>query len=305
MCNNCKMNEIEKETRKLYHNIHKIQGDDPFIFHRMVDLLNTKYLKVNKNFFTDKICLDAGCGSNANATYSMLSMGVKKVHAMDLDETIFESIPKYLKEFDGKYEINTGSVLDLPYPDNFFDFTHCSGVLHSTGDVFRGFKELARVTKVGGILYTMTWGKGGLIREIINLLREKYKKDPEFKLQIDNLEINQFTDFFDWLALMLDSHDDDMKNMISSKKFHELFDIDLILTLKDRIITPIYDENSEEEIVKWLKDNGFTKIERLTRYPKYNNIRRMLSPVFYHYDSKFSKFLFGSGHVQIKAVKMK
>ena len=155
-----------------------------------------------------------------------------------------------------------------------------------------------------GVLYTMTWGKGGLIREIISLLRDKYKKEPEFKSQIDNLEINQFTDFFDWLALMLDSRDNDMKDMISSKKFRELFDVDLILTLKDRITTPIYDENSEEEIVEWLENNGFSKIERLSRYPKYKNIRRMLSPVFYHYDSKFSKFLFGSGHVQIKAVKM-
>ena len=42
------MNDIEKETRKLFHKIHKIQGDDPFIFNRIVDLLNTKYLKVDK-----------------------------------------------------------------------------------------------------------------------------------------------------------------------------------------------------------------------------------------------------------------
>lgn len=119
------------------------------------------------------------------------------------------------------------------------------------------------------------------------------------------MSINQFVEFFDWLTLMLDSRDNDMKNMISSNKFRELFDVDLILTLKDRITTPIYDENSEEEIVEWLKDNGFSKIERLTRYPKYKNIRRMLSPIFYNYNSKYSKFLFGSGHVQIKAVKMR
>lgn len=299
------MREIEKETRRLYHDIHKIQGDDPFIFNRLVDLLSTEYLKVDKNFFIDKICVDAGCGSNANATYSMLRMGAKKVYAMDLDETIFESVPKYLKEFEGRYEINTGSVLDMPYEDNFFDFTHCSGVLHSTGNVFGGLKELARVTKVGGMLYTVTWGKGGLIREIIGLLREKYKKEPEFKSQIDNLNIKHFVEFFNWLALMLDSHDDNMKNMISSNKFRELFDIDLILTLKDRITTPIYDENSEEELVAWLKDNGFSKIERITRYPKYKNIRRMLSPIYYNYDSKYSRLLFGSGIIQLKSIKIR
>lgn len=52
----------------------------------MTSLLNTEYLKLDKNYFHGKICLDAGCGSMGNATHSMLRMGAKKVYAMDLED---------------------------------------------------------------------------------------------------------------------------------------------------------------------------------------------------------------------------
>ena len=41
--------------------------------------------------------------------------------------------------------------------DNFFDFVHCAGVLHHTTDLPAGIKELARVTKEGGILVITTY----------------------------------------------------------------------------------------------------------------------------------------------------
>ena len=268
-------------------------------------MLNTEYLKLNKDYFHGKICLDVGCGSMGSATFSMLRMGVKKAYAMDLDDTFFDSVTKNLKKFEGKYELMTGNVLNLDYSDNFFDFTHCAGVLHHTGDVFKGYKELARVTKVGGIFYTVTYGKGGLIREITSFLRKKYKQDAEFKSLIDNLTEKSFSDLFDWMASIMDSHDNNMKKLILSKHFRKNFDTDWILTLKDRITAPIYDEHSEEEIISWLKNNGFGRIERLTRYPRYKNVRRLLSPFYYRYESKYSRLLYGSGIIQLKAVKMR
>ena len=117
-----------------------------------------EYFNVDELFFNDKICLDAGCGSNVNGTRALLDLGAKKVHAFDLDESIFEIAPKFLKKFEGKYELKTGNVLDIPYDDNFFDFVFCSGVLHHTTDFFNGLSELARVTKHGGVLYFSTLG---------------------------------------------------------------------------------------------------------------------------------------------------
>ena len=87
-------------------------------FNRLVKLLNPKYLQEDDDFFKGKVCLDAGCGSNANGTYSMLKLGAEKMYAFDTDETIFEIAPKYLKEFEGKYELKVDNVLNMQYDDN-------------------------------------------------------------------------------------------------------------------------------------------------------------------------------------------
>lgn len=295
--------ELERDTKTVFDEIHRAQGEDPSIWKRLNSLLTTDYLKVPGDWFVDKICLDAGCGANGNATYSMLRMGAKKVHAFDLNEGIVYSVPRYLEGFEGRYELRVGNVLDIEHADNFFDFTHCSGVLHHADDVYRGLQELARVTKAGGMLYVLLYGQGGLIREFVSFLREKYKCDQEFKFIVDNLEARHFADLFQWISSEMYSHGDDAGQKISLSTVKDLFDRDLVLTIRDRVAAPVYHENSEEDIVHWLKTNGFTSVERLTRYPSYRNVRRFLAPFYYRYDHKLSRLLYGSGAVQLKALK--
>jgi|TARA_B100000315_G_scaffold184421_1_gene173487 ubiquinone/menaquinone biosynthesis C-methylase UbiE len=297
--------DLEKKSREVFHEIHKIQGSDQKIFNRISNLLSPEYLRVSNDFFKEKICLDAGCGSNANATYKMLRMGAKKVYAFDLDETIFRCAGQILKEFDGRYELSCGNVLNMSFDDNFFDFTHCAGVLHHTHDVFRGLSELARVTNIGGILYIETYGKGGLVREITSMLREKYMEDERFRFVVENLQPTDLTGAIKWIFSVMEEHGDVSGKKIPWRHIEELIDNDLILTIKDRIMAPSYEENSEEELVNWLNDNGFTEIERLTRYPMIKNIRKFLSPFYFKYDSEMARFLYGSGGVQLKAVKDK
>jgi len=299
--------QFEQTTRTVFDEIHRAQGDDQAIFKRLAGLLNTEYLGVEDDWFADKICLDAGCGSNANATYSMLSMGAKKVYAFDLDpgsgDTVLDTAPKYLSEFEGRYELRLSNVLATDYPDDFFDFSNCAGVLHHTADLYQGMQELARVTKPGGTLYMLINGKGGLIRDITNLLRDKYNDDAEFKFFIDNLNEQRFGEIADWISSEMAAHGDDMGERVSMELLRTLFDKDLVLTIKDRIAAPVYHEFSEEEIVEWLTKNGFPQVERLSRYPRYKNVRRFLSPLYNSYGHELSKMLFGSGQIGIKAIK--
>jgi len=294
---------LENETRKIFHDIHCEQISNPVIFERLTELLSTEYLGVGSNFFLEKICLDAGCGSNANATYGMLQSGAKKVYAFDLNKTILEEVPEKLDKFAGQYELTIGNLLNLQYEDNFFDFVHCSGVVHHSNDVFQSLTELTRVLKNGGLLYTVINGQGGIIREITNLLRDKYRTDDHFKRLIDDLNSNDFKDFFEWISIEMKSQGDPFFNKISLSFIETLFDQDLILTIKDRITAPVYEEHSEEELVDWFKNNGFAQIERLVRYPKYNGLRRFLSPLYYRYEHKFSRLLYGTGSIQLKVTK--
>jgi len=247
--------------------------------------------------------LDVGCGSNANATYSMLESGAGKVYAFDLDETIFETVPICLKDFEGKYVLSTDNVLTMQFNDNFFDFVHCAGVLHHTRDFFAGLKQLARVTKNGGTLFIMTYGKGGLVRDITSHLRNKYKQDEDFKSLIDNLNADIFIQLFEEIFTIMRNHNDSMWDKIPMEIIQSLFDEDLVLAIKDRITAPVYHEHSEEELVSFLTNCGFSKIERLTRYSGLKNIRRFLSPLYYKYDSQFAKLLYGSGTIHLKALK--
>ena len=299
--------QFEQTTRTVFDEIHRAQGDDQAIFKRLTGLLNTEYLGVSNDWFAGKTCLDAGCGSNANATYSMLSMGAAKVYAFDLDpgsgETVLDTVPKYLNEFVGRYELRLSNVLDMDYADNSFDFSNCAGVLHHTADLYQGMRELARVTKPGGTIYMLINGRGGLIRDITNLLRDKYEEDAEFRFFMDSLNEERFGEIASWISSEMAAHDDDMGEKVSMALLKTLFDQDLVLTIKDRIAAPVYHEFSEEEILEWLQSNGFSQVKRLSRYPRYDNVRRFLSPLYNSYGHELSKMLFGSGQMGIKAIK--
>lgn len=297
------LKDIEKKTREIFHDIQINQGNDPFTYDRLTSSYSHEYFNVDKNFFRNKICLDAGCGSNAHGTKSLLEMGAKKVHAFDLDESIIDTVPKFLENFDGRYELTTGNVLEIPFQDNQFDFVFCSGVLHHTVDLWKGLDELTRVTKPGGTLYLAIFGIGGLFSKFTKILRTEYSENSDFKNLLDNLTVEQIKFFINWVFTQLENHNDDITERINSQDIISLIDQDLILTLKDRITAPIYLETSFEKIKNRLLENKFETIERLTKYPKLNNIRRFLSPLYENYDSSFSKILFNEGFLQIKATK--
>ena len=296
--------EIEKITRKIFHKIQTEQGSTESIYDRLVSLYSHEYFRVDKQFFENKICLDAGCGNNVHGTKAILELGAKKVHALDLDETIFETAPEFLKGYEDKFELKVGNVLDLPYEENFFDFVHCSGVLHHTTDLFKGLSELAKVTKHGGMIYLGMFGAGtGILSQITALFRSEYVKNPEFRSLIDTLDRKKILESLNYIYTELKNHNDPIIKKIPLEIISSLIDNDLVLTIKDRVTAPIYENTPMEEIVSWLESNGFTNIERLKRYPKIDNIRGLLSPLYYNHESQLSKILLGEGFIQIKAIK--
>ncbi len=296
--------KIEQETRAMFDKLHIEQAKDPKIFQRLTALLDTEYLKVPKNFFEGKVCLDAGCGSNVNATYSMLAMGAKKVHALDLDESIFNTGPKILEEFGpsgDRWELKVGNVHEVPYSRNYFDFVHCVGVLHHSTDIYKGLAELCRVVKPGGMLHVSVNGTGGIMRDFTNVLRERYAKDQTFKNLIDTTTGVDLMVFWDWISTTMRDHGDEPG--IAREDAEQLFNDDLLLTIRDRVQAPLYLETTEEEMRKFLTDHGFEGVVRLKKYPIQHNIRRYLAPLYYEDEHPIAKLLYGDGIPRFRAMK--
>ena len=92
---------------------------------------------------------------------------------------------------------------------------------------------------------------------------------------------------------------DKSKSYDSSQKFLdallELIDEDLLLTIEDRIFAPIYRQSTELEYRDRLSEAGFSSAYRVSKSPKFSNIRKIVSPFYKQSDNKIGKILYGDG----------
>lgn len=302
-----KISGFEKKTRSVFDKIHTRQWNNLESTTRLRKLLNTKYLHLDKNYFKNKVCLDAGCGTSFHGTINLLNLKAKEVHAVDLDNSIFK-FSKKLNKFKKKNQsifVKTQSVLNLDYKKNYFDFVLCQGVIHHSENPIKALRECYRVLKPGGKLYIQICGKGGLIHEMIfDFLRKYYLNDKNFKKLINNLNEKNFDKI---INLIIKNLYGDKKTNKLSKKFlntlKALVDEDLILSLKDRIEAPVYHQYDLNEIKSILKRVGFRKFKRVFTYPKYKNLRNIISYYFNKPENKISRLILGSGLINLIITK--
>ena len=127
-----------------------------------------KYLKKE-----DKI-IDAGCGFGKWVIYlHRLGYDIKGVDNNDL------AITK-LKEHDNSISIEYGDILNLNYPDNYFDAFISMGVIeHFEGGPIPALKEAYRVLKPNGLIFvstpTVNMIRKLIIQPILNLINANHK----------------------------------------------------------------------------------------------------------------------------------
>jgi len=162
---------IEWRTATLYGDLWP-RYDDP-LFWQSVDLFSQRWLANGEdpNFFRGKRCLDIGCGGG-RYSFAMALMGAENVVGVDLSRA---GLNDAQRRCEAKHLSHVrfvhGSALNLPLPENEFDFVCCSGVLHHTLSVEKGLREIYRVLKPGGSTYLLLYGSGGLFWPLNSLLR--------------------------------------------------------------------------------------------------------------------------------------
>jgi ubiquinone/menaquinone biosynthesis C-methylase UbiE len=105
-------------------------------------------------------CIDVGCGGG-RLSIAIARLGAAEVVGCDISE---KGLADARRRAAGLTNVRfeRASALELPYPDERFDFVLCNGVLHHTPDPVRGFGEITRVLRHGGRAFVLLYGKGGL-----------------------------------------------------------------------------------------------------------------------------------------------
>lgn len=98
---------------------------------------------------------DVGCGPGALTTELVARLGTEAVAAVDPSE----SFASAARERHPGLDVRTAFAEDLPFRDGGFDATVAQLVVHFMSDPIAGLREMARVTRPGGVVAACVWDR--------------------------------------------------------------------------------------------------------------------------------------------------
>lgn len=114
--------------------------------------LKMRLLGFTEEDYRGKSILDCGCGTGEFTNW--YAARGNKVTAIDLSGPSIEQAKRYAAEYELSDQISFRqmSVLEMDLPDDTFDIVYSYGVLHHTPDPVKGFDNMVRVCKPGGVV---------------------------------------------------------------------------------------------------------------------------------------------------------
>lgn len=247
-----KYESVEEDTGSHYGNLFN-EFDDDHYFNEALKLLRTRLERngFDFEFPKGKRALDAGCGGG-RYTVALKRLGFKEVVGLDYSKEGIAFAKDRLKASNMEgISFRCGTVLDLPFSDESFDFVFSNGVLHHTADMVKGIRELLRVLKVGGqgFLYLIE-SPGGIFWDVIEILRPMLKTVPyEFARGLFRL-----------------------MGVPPNRRYYIL----------DHIMVPINIRVRPKEVEEMLKEAGAVDLERLKRGADFDRVEQIYRNVPYH-----------------------
>jgi SAM-dependent methyltransferase len=181
-----------------------------------------------------KSVLDCGCGDGSKLD-KIIDQSVAKGSGIDLTESAIKKARNNYK----KYNFKIGSVENLPFNDNCFDFVYSSYVLEHVENPEKVINEMIRVLNVNGMLGIICPNYGSPV------FRSPCNKENIFK-RFKNLTKRD-------LAFLSENFKDNLfwtkVNPIATK---DNFSADWDTTIEPSLIT----------LTKYLKNNGLEIIEK-------------------------------------------
>lgn len=238
------------QVQKRFEYQWKKWGRDEVIFGRDREESKKFFLKysgskINSEYLKGKLTLDAGCGhgriAEIIAEFGALTVG------LDIGDGV--EIAKYRI---AKYPtacIVQGDIMDPPFKNNTFDYIWSNGVIHHTPNTRRAFSQLTKIIKKGGYLDIWVYPKKGILWEISQKsIRAITTRLPERTLE-----------FFCYLAVPLLS----VAPTFSKTRFPKNSWRECAQVIFDWYSPQYQTHHTNEEVVAWYKEEGFTDIEIL------------------------------------------
>lgn len=104
-----------------------------------------------------QLVVDVGCGPGALTAELVTRLGPDAVTAVDPSEPFVAAIHERLPGV----AVTRAAAEELPFADGGFDAALAQLVVHFMADPLAGVREMARVTKPGGVVAACVWDHGG------------------------------------------------------------------------------------------------------------------------------------------------
>jgi SAM-dependent methyltransferase len=101
--------------------------------------------------------VEVGCGPGALTSELVQRLGASAVVAVDPSEPFVTAA----RERHPGVDVRQAAAEDLPFADGEFDAALAQLVVHFMADPVRGLAEMARVTRVGGVVCACVWDHAG------------------------------------------------------------------------------------------------------------------------------------------------
>ena len=118
--------------------------------------------------------LDVGCGPGALTAELLRRLGPANVGAVDPSESFVDAA----RERHPGVNVQRASAEDLPFHDGAFDAALAQLVVHFMADPVAGLREMARVTRAGGVVAACVWDHSGDRGPLSLFWRAAHDLDP-------------------------------------------------------------------------------------------------------------------------------